>query len=51
MSMAKCKNCFKVFNTDDDPLSTYFRENEFWCEACREVNEPVPPVQPYARPD
>lgn len=36
MSIATCKGCHSLINTDDDPESTDFRENEFWCEGCRE---------------
>ena len=35
MSIAFCVACSVVIDTDDDPDSTDFRENEFWCPTCR----------------
>ena len=38
MSMARCPNCDRIFDTDEDPDSTYTTP-AFKCESCREEED------------
>ncbi len=46
MSAAICTQCHVIIDTDDDPESACFREDEFWCEECRE-KEGAPCARPF----
>lgn len=41
MSMMKCNHCTELVDTDDDPDSLEFVEDECYCSCCRYLIETV----------
>lgn len=39
MSVARCDQCERLIDTDQDPDSTYAKPDQFICEYCRDADQ------------